>query len=160
MATIWQLNSAAKNACFAQWGQFLKSLSVFPSNFMWLFIFSFIWNFPSTLCNPLQTPLLLHFFSKSSRKSMGLIFLTSYSMFCVLFSCHLSRYYIRNILLYVCWYDWLCLLLISSVFILLVTLCYSLFCALTVVGFHTHLVNGLGTFCVLLRLYVWVFKYA
>ena len=68
----------------------------FPLNFMWLFIFSFIWNFPNTSCNQLRTPLLLHFFSKSSRKGMGLLFLTSCSMFCVLFSCLLSRYCIRT----------------------------------------------------------------
>ena len=33
LATIWQLTSAAKNVCFAQWGQFLKSFSVFPRTF-------------------------------------------------------------------------------------------------------------------------------
>ena len=34
LATIWRLTSAAKNACFAQWGQFLKSFSVFPRTFV------------------------------------------------------------------------------------------------------------------------------
>ena len=37
-------------------------------------------------------------------------------------------------------------MLISSVFIVLVSLCFSLFCTLAVVGFHTHLVNGFGIF--------------
>ena len=39
-------------------------------------------------------------------------------------------------------------MLISSVFILLVSLCFSLFCTLAVVGFDTHLVNGFGVFSV------------
>ena len=39
-------------------------------------------------------------------------------------------------------------MLISSVFILLVSLCFSLFCTLAVVGFDTHLVNGFGIFFV------------
>ena len=38
-------------------------------------------------------------------------------------------------------------MLISSIFIVLVSLCFSLFCSLAVVGFHTHLVNGFGIFC-------------
>ena len=59
----------------------------FLSNFLWLFIVFSIWNFSNTLCYPLPTPLLLHFFSKSSRKGMGLLFLTSYFMVWVLFSC-------------------------------------------------------------------------
>ena len=42
-------------------------------------------------------------------------------------------------------------MLISSVFIVLVSLCFSLFYSLAVVGFHTHLVNGFGIFFVLLR---------
>ena len=37
---IWRLTSAVKNACFAQWGQFFKIFFSFPSNFLWLFIFS------------------------------------------------------------------------------------------------------------------------
>ena len=53
-------------------------------------------------------------------------------------------------------YDWLSLLLLSSVFILWVTLCYSLLCALAVVDFQTLLINGFSTFCDLLHSFVCV----
>ena len=77
----------------------------FPSNFMWLFTFSLNCSYPNTSCHSLRTPLLLHFFSKSSRKGMGLLFLTSYVLFWVFFSCRLSCYWTlcSNILLLDCW---------------------------------------------------------
>ena len=33
LASCWRLTSVAKNACFAQWGQFLKSFLVYPRTF-------------------------------------------------------------------------------------------------------------------------------
>ena len=52
--------------------------------------------YPNTPCHPLRTPLLLHFFSKSSRKDMGLLFLTSYFIFWILVSWFLSCYCILS----------------------------------------------------------------
>ena len=44
LATCTRFDSVAKNACFAQWGQFFKTFFSFPLNFLWLFTFSLNWN--------------------------------------------------------------------------------------------------------------------
>lgn len=95
LASCWRLISVAKNACFAQWGQFLKSFSVFPRTFCDCSL--------SFLSETSQTHCVIHFqlhccFISSQNhqeKGMGLIFLISYSLFSECFSCHLSRYCIR-----------------------------------------------------------------
>ena len=65
----------------------------FPSNFFWLFIFSFVCNFPNTPCNPLRSPLLLLFNSKSSRKRYGFSFSHSVFLVFVLFPLDYLHYF-------------------------------------------------------------------
>ena len=68
-----------KNACFAQWEQFLKIFFSFPSNFCDYSLSLSTETDPNTPCHSLQTPFLLHFNSKSSRKGYG--FSLSHSVF-------------------------------------------------------------------------------
>ena len=69
-----------------------KTFSTFPRNFYVYSLSLTTETNSNTLCHSLQTPLLLHFFSNLQEKGMGLLFLTSYFMFWVLFSCFLSCY--------------------------------------------------------------------
>ena len=46
LATCWQLTPVSKNACLAKSGSVFKNFFSFPSNFLWLFTFSLIWNSP------------------------------------------------------------------------------------------------------------------
>ena len=66
---------------FCTVGVVFKIFFSFPSNFLWLFIFSFVWNLPNTPCLHFRNPLLLHFNSKFSRKRYGFSF--SHSLFLV-----------------------------------------------------------------------------
>ena len=83
---------------------------------------------------------------------MGLLFLTSYVMFCVLLSCCLGCYFCHIVFNRFT----LCVLgmvdcvwwLISSGVVLLFTMYLSLFCALAFVGFYTLLGNGFGVFLI------------
>ena len=92
---------------------------------------------------------------------MGLIFLISYSLFNECFSCHLSRYYFRNILLLV-WWVWLVVFVVAFICFHIVghIVFFSLFCYLPDVDFQTLLINGFGTLCDLLHSLVCVLKYA
>ena len=75
-----------------------KTFSAFPRNFYVYSLSLTTETNSNTLCHSLQTPLLLHFFSNLQEKGMGLLFLTSYFMFWVLFSwflcCHCDLRYI------------------------------------------------------------------
>ena len=93
LESCWRLTLVAKNTCLAKTGAIFKSFSVFPRSFCDCSLSLSTVSFPNAQCNPFQTPLLLHFFSKSSRKGMGLLFLTSYVMVCVLLSCRLGCYF-------------------------------------------------------------------
>ena len=124
LATCWRLTSVAKNACLAKIGAVFKSFSVFPQTFCDYSSSLSTVSFPNAPCNPFQTPLLLYFFSKSSRKGMGLLFLTSYAMVCVLLSCCLGCYFlsycVQSFYSLCAGYGGLCLMLISSGIVLLV----------------------------------------
>ena len=116
-----------------------------------------------TLCSIALSPLLLHFFSKSSIKGMGLLFLTSYVMFWVLFSCFLS-YYLCHIV-----FERFTLRVLGMVncvwcWFHLVSFCWShctYFCSVLwhLLVFILIWEMGLVLFCVLFRLWVWEFKY-
>ena len=86
----WRLISVAKNTCFAFQRQFLKTFSVFPSNFCDCSLSSpFLSQLKLT-----RTLLKLHFFIITSQdlqeKGMGFLCLTWFFMFRVLFSWFLS----------------------------------------------------------------------
>ena len=137
----------------------------FPSNFMWLFTFSLNCSYPNTSCHSLRTPLLLHFFSKSSRKGMGLLFLTSFSCFEYYFLAFLSCYCILSHIVFErftlrvlgmvscvwCWFH-----LVSYYWSHCANICSVLWHLLVFILIWEM---GLVLFCVLFRLWVWEFKY-
>ena len=103
LASCWQLTSVAKNACFAQWGQFLNLFQFFPRTFCDCSL--------SFLSETSQTHRVTHFqlhccfiSSQNHQEKVWVLFSSSHILCLVnVFSCHLSRYCIQNILLFVCW---------------------------------------------------------
>ena len=79
LATFWRLTSVAKNTYFALYEQFLKPFSVYSRTFYDCSLSLSTETYPNTPCLCLQTPFLLHFFSKSSRKMYRFSF--SHSVF-------------------------------------------------------------------------------
>ena len=83
LATCWRFTSVAKNACSAFRRQFLKLFQFFPRIFVAIHClpqFFLNWNWP-------KHSISASFLLKSSRKGMGFLYLTSFSMFWVCFSC-------------------------------------------------------------------------
>ena len=145
-----------KNACLAKIGAIFKSFSVFPWTFVTIHLLSQL--SPSqTLCVPIFK---IHccFISSQNHQEKVWVLVSSSHIPCLM-----------NVFLAI-WvdnvfetffslfdgYGWLCLLLLSSVFILLVTLCFSLFYYLPVADFQTLLINGFGSFRDLLHSFVCV----
>ena len=89
---IWRLTSATKNACFAQWRQFLKSFSVFPRTFCDCSSSLSTVSFPNASYNPFWTPLLLPFNSESSSNRYGFSFSNSVLLDFVFFPLEYSHF--------------------------------------------------------------------
>lgn len=81
---MWRLEPVAKIACFAETGAVFKPLSVFPRTFVTVHLLLKLLFSPKTLRESIfQNLLVLHFFSKSSRKGMGFDFSISVSFSCI-----------------------------------------------------------------------------
>ena len=147
LVTVWRLTSVAKNACLAKIVAVFKSFSVFPSNFLWLFIVSLNCSYPFSPCLHSRTSLLLHFFSKSSRKGMGLVFLISFSLLNECFFAIWIDTVFETFLSLCDGYGLFCLLIDFIHFHVEWSHCaFSLFWYLPVVDSENRLLNGFGIY--------------
>ena len=147
LASLWRLTSVTKNACLTKIGAVFKSFSVFPSNFCDYSSSLSTVSFPNTPCTHFQTPLLLHFFSKSSRKGMGLVFphfiFPISWMFCLPFGLILCSNHSFLCVMGMECLVWYCSHLFSC---WAVTMCFSLFWYLPVVESENLFLNGFGVY--------------
>ena len=150
LVTCWRLTSVAKNACLANIRAVFKSFSVFPRTYCDCSL--------SFLSETSQTHYVTHFqlhccfiSSQNHQEKVWVLFSSSHIL------CLMNVFraiWVDTILeTFFSWFDgygWLCLLLLSSVFILLVTLCFFFVLLFACWWFSNSFVKWVWYFCDLL----------
>ena len=129
-----------------------KTIFNFPSNFMWLFILSFVWNLPKTIRVTLFELNLCYISSQNHQEkvwvfssSLHILYFEYYllaflSCHCILRHTVFEHFILRLLGMVGCVWCWFHLL---SYYL---SHCANLCSMLGFVGFHTHLVYGFGIF--------------
>ena len=138
LTTIWRRTSTAKNA-FCTVRAVFKTIISFPSNLMWQFIFSFVWNLPKTIC---VTLFELHLCFISSQNHQEKVWVFSSSLHILCFEYYFLAFCVdivfcnilcSNIFLLDCWVwlvvfdaDFICFPIVGHI-VLIFVLCFG-FC--------------------------------